>query len=238
MILFPAIDLYGGQAVRLLRGDYRQMTVYSDRPAEVALAFAKAGATHMHMVDLEGAKTGERKNLSTVREAVSASGLFTEIGGGIRDEAAIEAYLSVGVSRVILGTAAVENPSFVEEMVKKYGEAIAVGIDILDGAVAVRGWVEKSSLTCDELFSRIEEIGVKTAICTDISKDGALSGTNRELYRTLSKKYRVNVVASGGVSSLSDIRELSGMGLYGAIVGKAYYTGALDLHEALKAAKA
>ncbi len=238
MILFPAIDLYGGQAVRLLRGDYRRMTVYSDRPAEVALAFAKAGATHMHMVDLEGAKTGERKNLSTVREAVSASGLFTEIGGGIRDEAAIEAYLSVGVSRVILGTAAVENPSFVEEMVKKYGEAIAVGIDILDGAVAVRGWTEKSSLTCDELFSRIEKIGVKTAICTDISKDGALSGTNRELYRTLSKKYRVNVVASGGVSSLSDIRALSGMGLYGAIVGKAYYTGALDLREALKAAKA
>lgn len=233
MILFPAIDLYQGKAVRLLRGDYNQMTVYSDNPPEIAKKFKAAGATHIHLVDLEGAKTGETPNLDTVKAILEATDLFAEVGGGIRNMDVIDRYLSAGVSRVILGTAAVTEEGFVEKAVAKYGDKIAVGVDIKDGCVAIKGWTESSGIDAFTFCEKMQSIGVSTLICTDISKDGALQGTNRELYRQLSEKFSLQIVASGGVSSIDDIKALADMNLYGAIIGKAYYTGAIDLKEAI-----
>lgn len=235
MILFPAIDIVDGKAVRLFKGDYAQMTVYSDHPAEIALDFKSCGATAIHIVDLEGAKSGETPNLATVLDIKKQSGLFCEIGGGIRSMEVVDKYLDAGIDRVILGTAAVEDEAFLRAAVAKYGERIAVGADIKDGCIAVKGWLEKSSVTADDFFGKLQEIGVSTVICTDISKDGAMQGTNRELYRELSAKYNMNITASGGVSSMEDVLALSEMGLYAAIIGKAYYTGAIDLREAVKA---
>ena len=233
MHIFPAIDLYEGKAVRLFKGDYAQMTVYSNNPPEIAKKFKEAGATHLHLVDLEGAKTGETPNLETVKAILAETDLFTEIGGGIRTMEVIDRYLEAGVDRVILGTAAVTSPGFVEEAVKKHGEKIAVGVDIKDGSVAIKGWTESSGIDPFEFCKKMQDIGVSTLICTDISKDGAMQGTNRELYKTLSEKFSLNVVASGGVSSLDDVKALSAMNLYGAIIGKAYYIGAIDLKEAI-----
>ncbi len=232
MKLFPAIDLFVGKAVRLYKGDYEKMTVYSDEPWRVAEDFAACGANYVHIVDLEGAKDGGTPNFDTVLKIKSASGLFCEIGGGIRSLEVIEKYISAGIDRVILGTAAAEDSSFVGRAVSLYGEKIAVGADLKDGFVAVRGWREVTSLTADDFFGKMSSVGVKTMICTDVSKDGAMRGTNRELYRRLSEKFDVDIVASGGVSSLDDVKALSDMGLYGAIIGKAYYTGAIDLREA------
>jgi len=239
MNLYPAIDLYGGNAVRLLRGDYEKMTVYDRDPAAVARRFADAGAHFLHLVDLEGARTGETPNLDSIRRIVRETSLFTEVGGGIRDFAAIETYLSVGISRVILGTAAVTEESFVAKAIERYGaDAIAVGVDIKDGFVAIRGWTERSAIRYQDFLRQLCEVGVKTVICTDISRDGAMKGTNLSLYRSLAKDYpALNIIASGGVSSVCDVRALAEIGLYGAIVGKAYYTGAIDLAEALAAAK-
>ncbi len=237
MIIYPAIDLYEGKAVRLFKGDYNQMTVYSENPLEIALDFRSCGATHIHMVDLEGAKEGTTPNLDTVCIIKENSGLFCEIGGGIRSMQVIEKYVSAGVDRVILGTAAVTQEGFVEEAVKKYGDKIAVGIDIKDGFVAIKGWTEKSDLEAMEFAQKMEDIGVKTLICTDISKDGAMKGTNHELYRELSEKLGIQIIASGGVSSIEDVHKLSERNLYGAIIGKAYYTGAVDLKEAIEVAK-
>lgn len=237
MLIFPAIDLYAGKAVRLLRGDYDNMTVYSENPPEIAAAFKDAGATCIHLVDLEGAKEGTTPNLHVVQKIVETSSLFAEIGGGIRSMEVIEKYISIGISRVILGTAAVEDESFLSRAVEKYGEKIAVGADIKDGFIAVRGWTEKSDKDAFSFCRRMEQLGVKTLICTDISKDGAMQGTNRELYRDLSQEFNMQIVASGGVSSIDDIRHLTGLGLYGAIIGKAYYTGAIDLKEAIEVAK-
>ena len=237
MHLFPAIDLYGGKAVRLYKGDYNEMTVYSDDPVAVAKAFEEKGAKFIHLVDLEGAKSGTTPNLSTVQNIVSHTGLFAEIGGGIRSMEVIETYLSVGVSRVILGTAAVKDEAFLREAVGRYGEAVAVGVDIRDGYVAIHGWTENSSLYYTDFIQKLTEIGVKTVIVTDISKDGAMKGTNRSLYAELSEKFpQINVIASGGVSSLDDVQSLAAMNLYGAIIGKAYYTGAIDLAEAISLA--
>ena len=236
MILFPAIDLIGGKAVRLFKGDYAQMTVYSDHPEEIAKDFKAQGASAIHIVDLEGAKSGDTPNFDTVLKIKNASGLFCEIGGGIRSMEVIEKYLNAGIDRVILGTAAVEDESFLREAVAKYGKRIAVGADLKDGCIATKGWLEKSSVTADEFFLKMQEIGVDTVICTDISKDGAMQGTNRALYQELSKKYRVNITASGGVSSMEDIKALRVMELYAAIIGKAYYTGAINLKEAVEAA--
>ena len=233
MHIFPAIDLYEGKAVRLFKGDYAQMTVYSNNPPEIAKKFKEAGATHLHLVDLEGAKTGETPNLETVKAILAETDLFTEIGGGIRTMEVIDRYLEAGVDRVILGTAAVTSPGFVEEAVKKHGEKIAVGVDIKDGSVAIKGWTESSGIDPFEFCKKMQDIGVSTLICTDISKDGAMQGTNRELYKTLSEKFSLNIVASGGVSSLDDVKALSAMNLYGAIIGKAYYIGAIDLKEAI-----
>ncbi len=236
MIIFPAIDLVEQKAVRLFKGDYANMTVYSDDPVAVAKDFAAPGATHIHMVDLEGAKDGTTPNLAVVRRVAAETPLKVEIGGGIRDMATVEAYFDAGVDRVILGTAAVTDQAFLRAVVEKYGARIAVGADVKDGLVAIKGWLESSAYTLEQFMDKMQTIGVKTVICTDISKDGAMKGTNRELYRDLSAKYAMDIVASGGVSSMEDVRALAHMGLYGAIIGKAYYTGAIDLREAIKEA--
>lgn len=237
MILYPAIDLYGGKAVRLLRGDYAQMTVYSDRPARVAADFRAAGADRIHLVDLEGARTGTPGNLETIADILKSGPAFTQVGGGIRSLVTVERYLGLGVSRVILGTAAVTDPAFLEKALERYGEKIAVGVDLRDGFVAIKGWTETSALTARTFFSRMERLGVKTVICTDISRDGAMAGTNRRLYRDLAEGYRMDLIASGGVSSLEDVAALRDLGLHGAILGRAYYTGAVDLKTAVEVAK-
>ena len=237
MELFPAIDLIGGCAVRLVKGDYAQKTVYSENPGEVARSFAAAGAKYLHVVDLEGAKDGGTPNLETIRNIVETGGLLVEVGGGIRSEEVIQKYLDAGVFRVILGTAAVQNPAFLEEMVQKYGEKIAVGVDIKDGMVAIKGWTEVSAESCFDFCEKLQKIGVKTIICTDISKDGLLSGTNLELYKELSEKFSVDIVASGGVTTLDDVKKLADMGMYGAILGKALYTGNIDLKAAVELTK-
>lgn len=237
MIIFPAIDLFDKKAVRLYKGDYQNMTVYSENPIEIACNFENAGATHIHMVDLEGAKDGTTPNIDIVKQVASETGLFVEIGGGIRDMATVEKYLSAGVGRVILGTAAVTDSKFLNEAVAKYGDKIAVGADVKDGYIAIKGWIEKSQITLEDFLSQMQEIGVKYVICTDISKDGAMRGTNLELYQELSQKYSMCITASGGVSSLDDVKELRKMDIYGAIIGKAYYIGAINLKDALEAAK-
>ena len=213
MFIFPAIDLYDGKAVRLLKGDYNKMTVYSDNPAEFALDFEKDGANHLHLVDLEGAKSGDTPNLETIRSIVEKTSLFTEVGGGIRSIEVVDKYINAGVGRCILGTAAVENQEFLKEAVTKYGDKIAVGVDIKDGFVATRGWTEKSEFECFDFCKMLQDIGVKYLICTDISKDGAMKGTNHELYRELSEKFSMNITASGGVSSTDDVRALTDMNL-------------------------
>ena len=237
MLIFPAIDLYEKQAVRLFKGDYNRKTVYSDDPVSVAREFKKSGATHIHLVDLEGAKTGETPNFDVVCAIKRETGLFCEIGGGIRSMEVVEKYISAGLDRVILGTAAVTNEGFVQEAVEKYGEKIAVGIDIKDGFAAIKGWTESSGIDAFEFCERMEKIGVRTLICTDISKDGAMVGTNRALYKKLSEKFSVDIVASGGVSSIDDVKALRKLGIYGAIIGKAYYTKAIDLGEAIEVAR-
>ena len=237
MKLFPAIDLYEGKAVRLYKGDYAQMTVYNNDPAAVAADFAAAGAQCIHIVDLEGAKSGTTPNFDTVCKIKAASGLFCEIGGGIRSMDVIDKYLSAGIDRVILGTAAVGNLHFVKAAVDKYGDRIAVGADLKDGYVAVKGWIEKTDLLATDFFRQMQDVGVKTVICTDISKDGAMMGTNLALYRSLSQTFSMQIVASGGVSSLEDVKKLNEMELYGAIIGKAYYTGAIDLRQAIEVTK-
>ena len=237
MILFPAIDLFDKKAVRLYKGDYANMTVYSEKPIEIAQDFEASGCTHIHMVDLEGAKDGTTPNLSVVEQVAKETSLFVEIGGGIRNMETVERYLNAGVSRAILGTAAVNDEVFLREAVNKYGDKIAVGADVKDGYIAIKGWLETSAVTLEEFLKKMESIGVRNIICTDISKDGAMKGTNLALYKTLSEKFRLDITASGGVSSMEDVRQLRAMDLYGAIIGKAYYTGAIDLREAIEAAR-
>ncbi|MCI5690638.1 MAG: 1-(5-phosphoribosyl)-5-[(5-phosphoribosylamino)methylideneamino]imidazole-4-carboxamide isomerase [Clostridiales bacterium] len=233
MQIFPAIDLYGGQAVRLYQGDYDQMTVYDPEPLNTVQRFEQAGASHLHLVDLEGAKTGQTTNLPTIEKITARTGLFVEVGGGIRTMDTIRRYLDAGVRRVILGTAAVTDPDFTARAVAEYGDKIAVGADLKDGKVAIKGWLETSQDGWETFFDRMQQLGVKTIICTDISRDGAMQGTNRALYRTLTARYPMDIIASGGVSSLEDIRALKEAGVAGAIIGKAYYTGAIDLAQAV-----
>lgn len=238
MKIFPAIDLYNGCAVRLLKGDYNQMTIYSENPCEFAAAFEQKGAENLHLVDLEGAKSGATPNLNTIKNIVSQTNLYTELGGGIRSLSTIDKYLNIGVNRLILGTAAITEQGFVEAAIKEFGQdSIAVGIDIKEEKVAIKGWTEVTDITCDEFCKQMESIGVKTIICTDISKDGAMKGTNRQLYKSLSEKFGLDIMASGGVSTLDDIKALSDMNLYGAILGKALYTSAIDLEDAIKTVK-
>ena len=236
MIIFPAIDLYEGKAVRLLRGDYAQMTVYSNDPAAVSRDFKLSGAAAVHVVDLEGARDGRPANFDVIKRIADESGLEVQTGGGIRTADVIEKYLKLGVRRVILGTAAVSEPGFLEEMVRAYGDAIAVSADIKDGFVAVKGWTELSDKDLFSFCRVLEDVGVQTLICTDISKDGLLSGTNIELYRQLRERLSIRLVASGGITSLDEIRTLSGIGMYGAILGKALYAGSIDLTAAIDAA--
>ncbi|MBQ8840937.1 MAG: 1-(5-phosphoribosyl)-5-[Clostridia bacterium] len=237
MKIFPAIDLYEKKAVRLFKGDYNQLTVYSDKPWEIAKDFEDQGAKYIHVVDLEGAKNGNTPNIDVVKKIAEETSLFLEIGGGIRSLEVIEKYLSNGASRVILGTSAVIDEAFLKKAIEKYGERIAVGADVKDGYIAIKGWVEKSQYTLEEFLSKIQALGVKTVICTDISKDGAMKGTNLELYKALNEKYSLNIIASGGVSSIEDIKALKDMKMYGAIIGKAYYTGAISIKEAIEVAK-
>jgi phosphoribosylformimino-5-aminoimidazole carboxamide ribotide isomerase len=238
MIILPAIDLYEKKAVRLYKGEYSKMTVYSEDPSKLAVEFREAGAEWLHMVDLEGARCGGTPNFNIAAKIIRTSGLSVELGGGIRDEETILRYLDAGVNRVILGTAAANNIHFVAEMVAKYGAAIAVGVDLRDGMVAVKGWTETTGLGGMDYCKSLEEIGVATVICTDIARDGAMAGANRALYRELMAESKMRFIASGGVSSLDDIRALKELGLYGAIVGKAYYTGAIKLADAISEANA
>lgn len=236
MIIFPAIDIIDGEAVRLYKGDYNQKTVYGT-PYDISFEFKAKGASHVHIVDLDGAKTGGTPNIETIKRIAADCKMFVEVGGGIRSLGVIEKYLHAGVSRVILGTAAIKNEELVRLGVREFGEGIAVGADILDGKIRINGWLEAADISADEFFKRMGDLGVTNIICTDISKDGAMVGTNLELYRELSAKYRMNITASGGVSSLEDIKALKDMGMYGAIVGKAYYTGAIDLEKAIEVAR-
>lgn len=237
MLIYPAIDLYEGKAVRLFKGDYAQMTVYSDNPTEIAADFAAQGAKRMHIVDLEGARTGETPNLDTVCRIKLSSGLFCEVGGGVRSLEVVKKYVDAGVDRVILGTAAVVDPNFAEKAVSQFGDRIAIGVDIKDGCVAVKGWTEKSALNAFDFCARMEMLGVSTLICTDISKDGAMQGANHALYAQLSRRFGMRIIASGGVSSMDDIKRLRALEIHGAIIGKAYYTGAISLREAIEVAK-
>ena len=234
MILFPAIDILSRKAVRLYKGDYNQVTVYSDKPWEYAEDFVRRGCSAIHIVDLDGARSGETINIETVKKISEVKGLYSEIGGGIRNMETVEKYLDAGVSRVILGTAALKDPVFLKEAVKKYGSEIAVGVDLKDGKVAVKGWLETSEKDGIEFLKELEDIGVENVIVTDISRDGAMKGTNVELYERIKNEVSLKVTASGGVSSLEDIKALKALDIYGAIIGKAYYTGAIKLEEALE----
>ncbi len=234
MKIFPAIDLFDKKAVRLFKGDYNQMTVYSENPLDVAKTFKALGATQIHLVDLEGAKDGTTPNIEVIKAIKKETGLFCEVGGGIRSLETIKTYVDAGIDRVILGTAAVENRSFLLDAIAKYGEKIAVGVDIKDGYVAVKGWVEKSQETALDFCKFLDDIKVRTIICTDISKDGAMKGPNLEMYRNLDKLFKFDIIASGGVSNIEDIIALNSLNLYGAIVGKAYYVGAIDLKKAIE----
>lgn len=237
MNIFPAIDLYDKKAVRLLKGDYSKMTVYSDDPLKVAQDMEKKGAKFIHMVDLEGAKNGDTPNLSVVRRVARGTSLFVEIGGGIRRIETVVKYFECGVDRVIIGTAAVTDEVFLKEAVERYGEKIAVSADVRDGYIAIKGWLETSRVSLEDFMDRMQQIGVKTMICTDISKDGAMKGTNLNMYNRLCKRYNMQIVASGGVSDMKDVENLAGMNIYGAIIGKAYYTGAIDLTKAIEVAE-
>ena len=234
MILYPAIDLYDGKAVRLKRGRYDDMTVYSDDPLSLARRIRNEGATHLHMVDLQGARSGETDNLNLIEKIASESGLFIELGGGIRSLETIRGYLNAGISRVILGTAAAENEELLTEALSRFGEAVAVGADLKDGFVAVRGWEQQSAWTAEEYFRHLAVLGVTTVICTDVSRDGMLQGSNHALYETLARNFPMHLIASGGVSSLDDLTALRDLGLHGAIVGKAWYTGAVTIPDALR----
>jgi len=233
MELYPAIDLRGGKAVRLLRGDYDNMTVYSDSPLDVACDFRKNGASFLHLVDLDGAKDGDTPNFDIIGEIVRKSGLRVEVGGGIRSMQTIERYLVLGVMRVILGTSAVTDPEFLKSAVERFGEKLAVAVDVKDGFVATHGWTQTSALSCLDFCERLQQIGVRTVICTDISKDGAMQGVNAELYASLVKRFSMNIIASGGVSSINDLVRLSETGVYGVILGKSLYTGSIDLANAI-----
>ncbi|MBQ9976857.1 MAG: 1-(5-phosphoribosyl)-5-[Clostridia bacterium] len=237
MKIFPAIDLYEKKAVRLYKGRYDEMTVYSDDPLSVALDFEESGAEYIHLVDLEGARDGNTPNIDVVRKIVENTDLFVEIGGGIRSIETVDKYLEIGVDRVILGTAALTDEAFLKKALEKHGDKIAVGVDIKDGNVAIKGWVERSEVDAFDFCEKLQALGVSNVICTDISRDGAMKGAAHELYRELSERFSLNITASGGVSSLDDVKRLASLKLYGAIIGKAYYTGAISIREAVEVAK-
>ncbi|MBQ3229722.1 MAG: 1-(5-phosphoribosyl)-5-[Clostridia bacterium] len=232
MQILPAIDIFEKKAVRLYKGDYAQMTVYGT-PLEIAKDFEKKGASFIHLVDLEGARKGEPANFETVASVVSAVKIPCEIGGGIRNIETVRRYIDAGVARVILGTSAVSDKAFLIKAVEEFGDKIAVGVDARDGIVAISGWTEQSGIPTLDFIGEMIGLGVKTIICTDISKDGALSGTNTQLYKDILAKYQLNLIASGGVTTIDDIKELKESTVSGAILGKAIYNGNIDLSEAI-----
>ena len=234
MQIFPAIDLSGGQVVRLYQGDYDKMTVYGADPCAVAREFIAAGAKYLHVVDLDGAKDGTLANFASIAAIAKQGGLYIEVGGGIRTEERIQQYLELGVGRCILGTSAVKDFDFTACMARKYGDKIAVGVDARDGYVAMNGWKELSGETGIDFCRRLYAAGVQTVIYTDISRDGAEKGANLELYRQLAKIEGLNITASGGVSSVEELKELQCMGTHAAILGKALYTGRLDLRAVIR----
>ena len=236
MELFPAIDLREGKAVRLVQGDYERMTVFNQDPLSAALEFKSQGASNLHVVDLDGARENRLSNFEIIRRLIAQTGLFVEVGGGIRSQEAVERYLSAGAGRVILGTAAVTDYPFLERMTALYGEKIAVGVDTKDGWTATHGWKETSRVRGEELLRRLRDSGVRTAICTDISRDGEMRGTNLELYDRLAQIKGIDIVASGGIHSIEEIRKLKSR-VCAAVLGKALYMGAIDLREALRAAR-
>ena len=233
MQIWPAIDLLSGKAVRLTKGDYDRVKVYFENPAQILSYFEEAGARRLHLVDLDGARDGKMSNYETIRRLVSDSHLQIEVGGGIRTEERINAYLDLGVDRVILGTAAAENLPFLEEMVHKYSGKIVVGVDAKDGKVALHGWKNVTELSALDFCKKLEMIGVSAIIYTDISKDGGLTGTNLPLYQELVRSISIPIIASGGITYMEEIEMLEKMGVTGAIVGKALYEGRLDLKEVL-----
>ena len=234
MLIFPAIDLYEGCAVRLKKGDYQQKTVYSNNPLDIAFDFKDCGAEHIHIVDLEGAKEGTTPNLELICRIKKESGMFVEVGGGIRTLETAARYIDAGIDRVILGTKAVTDPDFAGEAVARFGKKTAVGVDIKDGYAAVKGWVESSELKAFDLIKQMHDLGVSTIICTDISKDGMLEGPNNRLYEELSETFKdIDFIASGGVTTIEDIEKLKKAGLYGAIIGRAYYEKTIDLKDAV-----
>lgn len=234
MKLFPAIDIKDGRAVRLFKGDYDKMTVYSSDPAAVAKTFAAGGARHIHLVDLDGARDGGTPNAELIERIVKGGALSAQVGGGIRAMETLERYLSAGAERVVIGTAAVKNPDFLKAAVEKYGESIAVGVDAREGMVAIQGWTQSGGVSCFDFCARLEALGVKTVICTDISRDGAMRGPNVELYAELKKRFSMDVIASGGVTVLGDLKRLAEAGADGAILGKSLYAGTIDLREAVR----
>lgn len=237
MVIIPAIDLYDKKVVRLFKGDYAKMTVYSDNPAGEAEKIAAAGAKFLHVVDLEGAKNGKTDNFDAVSAIVRASGMEVEIGGGIRDMETIRRYLDAGVARVILGTKAVTDEAFLREALAEFGDAVEVGVDAKNGKVAVSGWTQVLDVGMLDFVRHLGEIGVRHVICTDISRDGAMKGTNRTLYRDLQALGGPEITASGGISTYDDIRALKEMDVFGAIIGKAMYTGDIDIRKAIAIAE-
>ena len=236
MTIYPAIDLYEGKAVRLKRGIYTQMTVYNDDPVMVARGFKEAGAEFAHIIDLEGARDGKPANFEVIKQITEQSGLSIQVGGGVRTTEIINKYLAIGVRRVVLGTAAISTPGFLQKSAAEYGDKISVSADIRDGLIAIKGWTELSEHSMSEFAKTVEAIGIKTLICTDISKDGLLEGTNMELYRRLRAELTMELIASGGISTIDEIKALNALGMGGAILGKALYTGVIDLREAILAA--
>jgi len=234
MIILPAIDLKDGQVVRLTQGDYTRMDVYDSDPAAVAQRFKAAGATHLHVVDLDGARDGVPGNREAIRALLGVGGLFIQAGGGLRDAAAVESALAQGIDRVILGTAALRDQDFLKAMLRAHGERIAVGVDARDGNVAVDGWLETTGTDALDFCRRLRDLGTRTVIYTDIARDGLLSGPNLSAYRALWGLSGLDIIASGGVSGEDDLAALRALGVYGAIVGKALYTGKLDLAKALE----
>ncbi|MBO4446379.1 MAG: 1-(5-phosphoribosyl)-5-[Clostridia bacterium] len=238
MIIMPAIDIYEGKVVRLLKGNYDDMTVYSDDPLSYVAKFKELGVTHLHIVDLEGAREGTTPNIEIIKQIAADDSIFTQVGGGIRNMETIDKYLAAGVDRIIIGTAAVTDEDFLKAAIDKYGaDVIAVGVDIIEGNVAIKGWTEKTDYDTFTFCERMVHLGVKNIVCTDISKDGTLERIHLGLYEEMQMWFDLNIVASGGLTYMEDVEGLRDLNLYGAIIGKAYYTGKIDLKEAIEVAK-
>ena len=236
MKIFPAIYLKDGQVVRLVSGDYNKMNVYGENPVETAQTFEEAGAEFLHVVDIDGALEGEQSNFVAVGDIIESTGLKVEVGGGLRDEEIITEYARTGALRVIIGTMAIKDPEFTARMIKKHGRNVAVGVDITGTRVAIDGWTNVTEITVDDMCQNLIDMGVSTIICTDIAKDGALGGTNIWLYRSLVRDYGgyCDIIACGGIASMEDLEKLNTIGVDGAIIGRAMYTGDLNLEEVIR----